>query len=197
MVKPRVFMNFTADGGPAGRVVFELFSDEVPKTAENFRALCTGEKGVSQLSGVPLYYKGSAIHRSIVNFMIQGGDFTKGNGTGGESIYGGPFEDEDLTRPIDAAGLLVMANRATSGCGGICHIASVGPRATLVCLRPTIRPLSRARPNATNLVATSLRHCPSAMRHCTVFFRPPIGTLAAASTARQLGTFVSLHKYYS
>jgi len=88
-----------------------LFNDVVPKTSENFRALCTGEKGLSPLSDRPLYYKNSIIHRSIPDFMIQGGDFTKRNGTGGESIYGGPFPDEDLTHPLDAEGLLCMANR--------------------------------------------------------------------------------------
>ncbi|EJU04546.1 hypothetical protein DACRYDRAFT_47658 [Dacryopinax primogenitus] len=111
MVKPRVFMNFNIADAPAGRVIFELFNDTAPKTAENFRALCTGEKGVSPISEVPLYYKGCTIHRAIKNFMIQGGDFTKGNGTGGESIYGAPFPDEDFHRPIDSEGLLVMANR--------------------------------------------------------------------------------------
>ncbi|CUA76009.1 peptidyl-prolyl isomerase G (cyclophilin G) [Rhizoctonia solani] len=111
MPNPRVFFNFEADGHPLGRVVFELFRDEVPKTVENFRALATGEKGLSQVSQTPLYYKGCIIHRSIENFMIQGGDFTKRNGTGGESIYGHPFEDENFNRDVDAEGLLVMANR--------------------------------------------------------------------------------------
>ncbi|CAE6435284.1 unnamed protein product [Rhizoctonia solani] len=111
MPNPRVFFNFEADGLPLGRVIFELFHDEVPKTVENFRALATGEKGLSQLSQTPLYYKGCIIHRSIENFMIQGGDFTKRNGTGGESIYGHPFEDENFNRDVDAEGLLVMANR--------------------------------------------------------------------------------------
>ncbi|KAN0138921.1 Cyclophilin-like domain containing protein [Lactarius tabidus] len=111
MVRSRVFLDFSIDNAPAGRVVFELFNDVVPKTSENFRALCTGEKGLSPLSDRPLYYKNSIIHRSITDFMIQGGDFTKRNGTGGESIYGGPFADEDLTHPLDAEGLLCMANR--------------------------------------------------------------------------------------
>ncbi|KAI0723686.1 cyclophilin-like domain-containing protein [Fomitopsis betulina] len=108
MVNPRVFLDFAVDGSPAGRVIFELFADDVPKTAENFRALCTGEKSLSER---PLYYKNSIIHRSIPGFMIQGGDFTKRNGTGGESIYGGTFPDEDLRRPLDSEGLLCMANK--------------------------------------------------------------------------------------
>ncbi|KAH8117725.1 cyclophilin-like domain-containing protein [Phellopilus nigrolimitatus] len=111
MVAPRVFFDISVDGAPLGRVVFELYNVSAPKTSENFRALCTGEKGVSPLSQQPLYYKNSLIHRSIPDFMIQGGDFTKRNGTGGESIYGAPFADEDLSRPVDAAGLLVMANK--------------------------------------------------------------------------------------
>ncbi|KAF7789807.1 hypothetical protein EIP86_000753 [Pleurotus ostreatoroseus] len=104
MVNPRTFFDFTVDSKPVGRVIFELFSDTAPKTCENFRTLCTGEKGLSPLSGYPLYYKNSIIHRSIKDFMIQGGDFTKRNGTGGESIYGGTFPDEDLSRPLDAEG---------------------------------------------------------------------------------------------
>ncbi|KAG7451009.1 uncharacterized protein BT62DRAFT_984296 [Guyanagaster necrorhizus] len=110
MSRPRVFMDFSVDGQSLGRVIFELFGDTAPKTSENFRALCTGEKGVSS-SGVPLYYKNSILHRCIKDFMIQGGDFTKRNGTGGESIYGGMFPDEDLTRPLDSEALLCMANR--------------------------------------------------------------------------------------
>jgi len=111
MPRPRVFFDFSVDSNPAGRIIFELFNDTAPKTAENFRALCTGEKGLSVVSERPLYYKNSIIHRSIENFMLQGGDFTKHNGTGGESIYGGHFPDEDLSRPLDSEGLLCMANR--------------------------------------------------------------------------------------
>ncbi|KAJ3754635.1 cyclophilin-like domain-containing protein [Lentinula raphanica] len=110
MVRPRVFMDFSVGGEHIGRVIFELYNDSAPKTTENFRALCTGEKG-RNTSGVPLYYKNSIIHRSIKGFMIQGGDFTKRNGTGGESIYGGMFADEDLTLPLDSEALLCMANR--------------------------------------------------------------------------------------
>jgi len=114
MVRPRVYFDFSIDGAPIGRVIFELFNDTAPKTAENFRALCTGEKGISPVSDRPLYYKNSIIHRSIADFMLQGGDFTKRNGSGGESVYGGPFPDEDLTRPLDSEGLLCMANKGPS-----------------------------------------------------------------------------------
>ncbi|KAJ6570283.1 cyclophilin-like domain-containing protein [Mycena vulgaris] len=112
MSRPRVFLDFSIGNEPLGRVIFELFSDEVPKTCENFRALCTGEKGLSTTSGIPLFYKNSISHRIIKDFMIQAGDFTKRNGQGGESIYGAsPFADEDLGRPLDAKGLLCMANK--------------------------------------------------------------------------------------
>ncbi|KAJ6460404.1 cyclophilin-like domain-containing protein [Mycena vitilis] len=111
MSRPRVFLDFSIGNEPLGRVIFELFSDEVPRTCENFRALCTGEKGLSS-TGSPLYYKNSISHRIIKDFMIQAGDFTKRNGQGGESIYGpSPFADEDLSRPLDSEGLLCMANK--------------------------------------------------------------------------------------
>lgn len=86
---PVVYMDITLDGEPTGRITFELFANVVPRTAENFRALCTGENGRSGRSGKPLHYKGSTFHRVIPGFMLQGGDFTLGNGRGGESIYGG------------------------------------------------------------------------------------------------------------
>merc|ERR1719263_699577 len=92
---PQVFFDITVGGEKAGRIVFELFTDTTPKTAENFRALCTGEKGEGTM-GKPLHYKGSTFHRCIKGFMLQGGDFTNGNGTGGESIYGAKFADENF-----------------------------------------------------------------------------------------------------
>jgi len=87
----------------------ELFADTVPKTAENFRALCTGEKGKGKL-GKPLHFKGCAFHRIIKDFMIQGGDFTAGDGTGGESIYGETFPDENFKLKHTGPGILSMAN---------------------------------------------------------------------------------------
>ncbi|WRT63785.1 uncharacterized protein IL334_000710 [Kwoniella shivajii] len=114
MPYPRTFFDFTVGDKPVGRVVFELFNDVVPKTAENFRVLCTGEKGVSPISHVPIHYKNCPVHRVIDGFMIQGGDFTKKNGSGGESIWGKPFNDERLEgdgTDVDKKGLLVMANR--------------------------------------------------------------------------------------
>ncbi|XP_061368364.1 probable magnesium transporter NIPA6 isoform X1 [Gastrolobium bilobum] len=109
MSNPRVFFDMTIGGQPAGRIVMELYADTTPVTAENFRALCTGEKGVGR-SGKPLHFKGSAFHRVIPDFMCQGGDFTAGNGTGGESIYGEKFADENFTRKHTGPGILSMAN---------------------------------------------------------------------------------------
>lgn len=110
---PRVFFDIEVDGKKAGRIQMELFKTVNPKTAENFRALCTGEKGVGK-SGKPLHYKGSVFHRIIPGFMCQGGDFTNGNGTGGESIYGTKFEDEwyenELFITHNSPGMLSMAN---------------------------------------------------------------------------------------
>ncbi|CAD7941924.1 unnamed protein product [Amoebophrya sp. A120] len=104
------FFDVAIGGKPAGRMTFELFDKTVPKTAENFRALCTGEKGVSSYSHLPLHYKGSKFHRVIPGFMVQGGDFTNEDGTGGESIYGQKFADENFQHVHEGPGTLSMAN---------------------------------------------------------------------------------------
>ncbi|XP_034083494.1 peptidyl-prolyl cis-trans isomerase D [Gymnodraco acuticeps] len=122
---PRVFFDVDIGGERAGRLVLELFADIVPKTAENFRALCTGEKGIGKSTGKPLHFKGCPFHRIIKKFMIQGGDFSNQNGTGGESIYGEKFEDENFHYIHDKPGLLSMANSGPDTNGSQFFITTV------------------------------------------------------------------------
>ncbi|GMP96981.1 hypothetical protein CsSME_00045401 [Camellia sinensis var. sinensis] len=117
MANPKVFFDMAVGGQLAGKIVMELYADTTPRTAENFRALCTGEKGVGK-SGKPLHYKGSSFHRVIPRFMCQGGDFTAGNGTGGESIYGSKFADENFVKKHTGtcgASSLLRSPELTSG----------------------------------------------------------------------------------
>ncbi|CAA7013228.1 unnamed protein product [Microthlaspi erraticum] len=111
---PKVFFDMTVDGKPAGRIVMELFADTTPRTAENFRALCTGEKGMGRF-GKPLHYKGSIIHELDLDYTFSGGDIIPGEGLGGESIYEDRyFEDENFIRKHTGPGILTMWNRGSN-----------------------------------------------------------------------------------
>jgi cyclophilin family peptidyl-prolyl cis-trans isomerase len=124
---PLVFFDISIGGQPAGKIEMELFHRDVPETAENFRCLCTGEEGTTD-EGALLHYKGSRIHRVIPEFMLQGGDFTRGNGTGGRSIYDGDkFKDEPrgLQMRHTKPGLLSMANAGPNSNGSQFFITTV------------------------------------------------------------------------
>ncbi|CAH8306818.1 unnamed protein product [Eruca vesicaria subsp. sativa] len=123
-VTHRVFLDIDIEGQRLGRIIIGLYGTLVPKTVENFRALCTGEKGKAS-SGKPLHYKGKQFHRIVSGFVIQGGDIIHGDGKGSESIYGGTFPDENFKVKHSHAGVVAMANTGPDSNGSQFFITTV------------------------------------------------------------------------
>jgi peptidylprolyl isomerase len=153
------FLDVAVDGEPAGRIELGLYGNQAPRTVENFRCLCTGERGESA-GGMPLSFADSPFHRIIPGFMLQGGDFTNGDGTGGESIFGGKFADEDFGIKHEAAGLLSMANSGPDSNGSQFFI-TVAPTPWLDGKHVVFGEVRAGWPNETPPRADTLNDCRS------------------------------------
>ncbi|CAN7032183.1 hypothetical protein BRARA_H01166 [Brassica rapa] len=123
-VTHRVFLDIDIEGQRLGRIVIGLYGNVVPKTVENFRALCTGEKGQAS-SGKPLHYKGTQFHRIVSGFVVQGGDIIHGDGKGSESTYGGTFPDENFKAKHSHAGVVAMGNTGPDSNGSQFFITTI------------------------------------------------------------------------